>query len=126
MSFDPNVWEIGENITIELFVADPNTGEALTGQTSFITLTIRRDSDSKYWTGIIWTSGLTNLSVSEVSAANNPGRYIYVLFGANGNNTKNRYVAHAHIINPPFLNFDDYEIHVSRTVDVRVYESEPN
>jgi hypothetical protein len=126
MTDSPLIWDIGDPIVFEIFVADPNTGLSLTGQAGFITLTIQRDYDSKYWSGSAWVTPLTNLTVTEVSAVDYPGRYKYTLNGSTGNNLATRYVAHANVDNPPTIeNIDNYEVHVSRLTDVRVYESEP-
>jgi hypothetical protein len=121
----PYIWDIGDPIVFEIFVADPDTGLSLTGQASFITLTIQRDFDSKYWSGSAWVSTLTNISVAEVHAVDYPGRYRYTLNGSTGNNLASRYVAHVNINNPPTIQGDSYEVHVSRSVDIRFYESEP-
>jgi hypothetical protein len=122
-------WEINKDITVNLFVTDPDTGEGLTGQVSFISLTIRRSVDDFYWTGSIWTSTVTTLTMTENDATNSPGRYSFIL-DKTGNTQANAYIAHAHIENPPTITGDTYEIHVSQlpfavASDLRVYEAEP-
>ena len=125
MATGPNVWNIGDDVVIELSVLDPNTSLGLTGQSSFITLTIKRASDSKYWTGSTYTTTFTTLTMTEVDATNEPGRYRYTLAGGAGNPTANKYYVHSTISNPPTIEGDDYEIHVSRDLTVNVYETEP-
>lgn len=124
MSDGPNIWDVSEDITIEVFVADPDTGLGLSGQSGFITLTIKRDSDEKYWTGSAWSDTLTNLTTNETDETNEPGRYNYVLSGSAGNVQADRYVAHAKIDNSPTIEGDSYEVHVSRITAIRLYESE--
>ena len=118
------LWDIGEAINFEIFVGDPNTGVGLTGQTAYLTLTIQRDSDDKYWSGVSWTAPRTELTPSEVDSVNEPGRYLYTL-SSSGNAIATRYVAHANIDNAPTIQADTYEVHVSRETDVRIYEAEP-
>lgn len=118
----PNVWDINENIIANILVTDPSTGLGLTGQASYITLKIRRTSDDKYWNGSNWKSSVQTLSVTETDAANEPGLYTYTL---TGNNSANKYFFHITISNPPTIEANDSEIHVSRDLTVRVYESEP-
>ncbi len=119
-------WDVGENIYFEITVLDPNTGAGMTGQTAYITLTIQRTSDSFYWSGTTWTATYSTLTVTEVDDTTQPGRYNYRLSGLTGNISAERYFAHSNINNPPIFNsVDDYEVHVSRTTDVKVYESEP-
>jgi len=120
---DTFTWNIKESIPINIFIADPNSGLALTGQSDFIDLTIKRESDSKYWTGTNWSSTLTTLSVTEVSSTNEPGRYTYTLSSL-ANVSSSRYVVHVKIDNSPTIVADAYELHVSRDLTVNVYESE--
>ncbi|MFA5023449.1 MAG: hypothetical protein WC523_00630 [Patescibacteria group bacterium] len=124
MSDSPLIWNISESIPIDLFVADPNTSKGLIGQAGFITLTIQRFSDSKYWTGSAWSSTLTALSFSEVDSTNQPGRYLYTL-SAIANSSANKYITHASISNPPIIEGDSYEIHASRDLVVDVYDIIP-
>lgn len=121
MADTPLVWDLNQDIIIEIFVTNPNTSLGLTGQTSFITLTIERNSDSKFWSGSAWGSSSINLTVTEVDSTNQPGRYNYML---TGNTQADRYIAHVNINNPPTIQADAYEVHISRNLDVRVYESE--
>lgn len=124
MSESPHIWEIGKLIQIELFIGDPNTGAGSTGQVANITFTIRR-SNNDYWTGAAWSSTLTTLTMTEVDATNNKGRYIYSLSSA-ANNQEDKYIAHVIVNDPPtFAAMEAYELHVSRDTIVRVYESEP-
>jgi len=123
MTDTPLMWNIGESIPINLFVMDVNDGQGLTGQEAFITFTIQR-SDDKYWTGAVWSATLTALSFDEVDSVNQPGRYLYTL-SASANNQADRYIVHANISNPPTIECDSYEIHVSRDLTVSFYESEP-
>lgn len=125
MTAGPFVWDVGENIIFEVLVFDPNTGLGLTGQTSFITITIQRANDSRYWSGSAWVTAFTALTVTEVDATNQPGRYTILLPGSTGNTAENRYIVHARIDNPPTIQGDNYEIHVSRITSVKIYESEP-
>ena len=121
----PLIWDVLEAITFEVFVGDPNTGAGVTGQIPFLTFTIQRDYDDKYWSGAGWVSALTTVVLTEVDSTNDPGRYNYTLSGS-ANNLATRYVAHVNIDNPPmFDDVDSYEVHVSRVTDIRVYESEP-
>jgi len=121
-----HTWDVGENIYFEVFVTDPNTGAGLTGQAGFITLTIQKTSDSTYWTGTTWSATYSTLAVTEVDSSTQPGRYRYRLSGLIGNVSEERYFAHSNINNPPTITADDYEVHVSRTTDIKLYESEPD
>ena len=126
MSDQPNIWNIDELIPIELFVADPTEGTGLTGQVSNITLTIQRFSDNRYWDGSGWVVSLSPLTVTEVDSTNQKGRYTFTL-SAVANAIADKYIAHVIVNNPPLLNNSEtYELHVSRNLDVRVYESEPS
>lgn len=121
----PFIWDVDENIPIELFIGDPSTGAGVSGQAAFITLTIQRDSDSRYWTGISWVAPRTTVSVTEFDAVNEPGRYTYLLSGI-ANSVATRYFVRALIDNPPMFDaVPSSEVHVSRITDVKVYESEP-
>lgn len=121
MAETPLIWDIGENIIIEVFIIDPNTSFGLTGQSGFMTLTIQRSSDGKYWAGGLWQTSPSNLILVESSSVNQPGRYNY---NFSGNSQADHYVAHVNINNPPTIQGDSYEVHISRNLDVRVYESE--
>lgn len=121
----PFIWDVGDPISFEIFVGDPDTGIGLTGQAGFITLTIQRDSDSRFWSGSAWVVTRTTVSPTEVDAINEFGRYRYVLSGITGNVIATRYVVHANIDNPPTIQGDTYEVHVSRITDVKIYEAEP-
>ena len=123
MANGPTTWDINEAITIDLLVLDPLTGLGLTGQTSFITLKIRRSSDNKYWTGSAWSSSVSTVSMIEVDLTNEPGRYIYTL-SAVANAQADRYFVFSNVNNAPTLVGDDMETHVSRDLSVKVYESE--
>lgn len=125
MAGGPHIWNIGDDIISELLVLDPSTGEGLTGKVSKITLTIKRDSDTKYWSGTQWVSSRTELSVFEVDPTNEPGRYTFNLPGSTGNNKADRYVMFFRIDDPPTVEGIDVDVHVSREQDVRLYESEP-
>jgi len=121
----PNIWDVGEGIPIEIFIGDPNTGAGVSGQTAFITLTIQRDLDNRFWSGAGWVVPRTTVSVVEEDATNEPGHYTYLL-SSTANAAATRYVAHVLIDNPPmFESVSAYEVHVSRVTDVKVYESEP-
>ena len=65
--------------------------------------------------------------MTEIDAESQPGRYQYLLPAA-ANNQKDVYVAHANVSNPPTVEGDNYEVHVSRDLitpaDIKVYESE--
>lgn len=122
----PNIWNVDDDIIIDLFVTDPNTGQGLTGQSSFITLTIEKKSNGRFWNGSSYVVSLYNLSMTEVDSTNSPGLYRYTLDGSTGNAEAEQYFVHANINNPPTVEGDDYSIHVSREVtSVNVYESEP-
>lgn len=125
MSNGPYIWNVGDDIIAELLVLDPINGEPLTGQVPYITLTIKRDSDTKYWSGTAWVASRTELSVFEVDATNEPGRYTFNLPGSTGNNRADRYVMFFRIENPPTIDGANFDVHVSREQDVRIYESEP-
>ena len=125
MTSTPNIWNISDAIQIELFVGNPNTGAGETGEASNITLTIQRMSDNKYWNGLSWTSSSTNLTMTEIDATNQKGRYTYTLAGS-ANNQADKYIVHAIVDDPPlFEAMDAYELHVSRE-NIRTYESEPS
>lgn len=126
MADSPNIWNTGDDITVDLFVADPDTGQALTGQSGYITLTIEKRSSGRFWNGSSYVVSLYNLSMSEVDATNSPGLYRYVLDGTAGNAEADQYFMHANISNSPTIEGDDYSTHVSRdAATVNVYESEP-
>jgi len=120
----PKIWDLEEDIIIDMMITNPETARGLTGQVSYIALTIRR-SDGQYWTGSAWTGTVTDLTVSETDSTNEPGRYNYTLDGATGNTTATTYYAYLSIDNPPTIEADGVEIHVSRDLVVRVYENEP-
>lgn len=120
-----NVWDVGVPIIVEIFIVDPNSGLGLSGQAGYITLTIKRDLDNKYWSGSAWTTTYTPLTVTETNATLEPGRYIFTLPAVTGNYTATRYVMHTRILNPPIIEADAYEVHLSRSFDVKIYESEP-
>lgn len=119
------LWDVGENITIDLLILDPATALGLTGQASNITLRIRRSSDNKFWTGSAWSSTASSVSVTESDATNEPGRYVYTLLGSTGNTQADRYFVHSRISNAPTIEGDDIELHISKDLTVRVYEAEP-
>lgn len=125
MSMNPNIWEVSEDIIFNLVVTDPSTDLGLDGQAGFIDLTIQRLSDNKYWTGSAWSSTKTVLVMLEADSSNQPGRYIYTLPGTGGNVQADKYLGHTKISNPPTIEGDDYEVHVSRSLTPRLYESEP-
>lgn len=120
----PNVHDVDAEINIELFIGDPNTGLGLSGQASFTEVTIQRDSDLRYWTGTAWSATRTTLTPTEVDGTNQKGRYTTTL-PASGNTSADRYVVHTKVNNPPTVEGEDYEVHISRSTAVRVYESEP-
>jgi len=126
MSDAPNTWDVDEAIQIDLFVAHPVTNLGLTGQVGFITLSISRASDGKYWTGAAWAIGFTTVLISEVDAANRPGLYRYVL-SALANSQPDVYTAFATVNNPGVpISGQNSEVHRSRSAaDVRIYEAEP-
>ena len=125
MTSGPRIWDIGEAIPFELFVADPSDGSGITGQVANITFTIQRFSDNKFWTGSAFSSTLTTLTVTEVDSTNQQGRYTFTL-PASANNQADKYIAHAIVDNPPLIDgAENYELHTSRDLDLRVYESEP-
>lgn len=123
MTDGPLEWNIGDPIHIELFVANPLTNQGVTGLTSSeITLNIERASDSKYWSGSAWASTSTDLTMTE----DDNGRYTYTL-SASGNTQEDRYIVYARVDYPSVFGLDGaetFEIHRSRYLDVRVYESE--
>jgi len=123
MTEGPNIWEVGVDIPIELFVMDPVTNLGLTGLVASITLHIQRASDSQYWNGGSWVGAAISLSMTEVDPVNQKGRYIYTLPDT-GNDQADRYVAHA-IVDSPGFKGENYEVHISRTTAVRLYEAEP-
>lgn len=127
MTETPNVWDINEDIPFELFVVDPVTGLGVTGQTAFITLSIKRLSDDLFWNTTVWASGFAGLSVTEPDATNQPGRYTFVLDGPTGNDQEDVYLFRAVVANPslPNINGENYEQHKSRTSNVVVVEAEP-
>ena len=125
MAEGPHLWDIGDPIVVEIFIADPLTGFGLTGQTSYTEVTIQRDSDANWWTGSEWSTTRTALTPAEADSTNEPGRYTYTLPSAAGNVQADRYVVHVKVDNPPTVQGSSYEVHVSREQDVRVYESEP-
>jgi hypothetical protein len=121
----PHVWDIGEDIIIDLAVADPITGNGLTGQAGFITLTIEKRSLGRFWNGALYVASPFSLSMTEVDSTNSPGLYRYVLDGTTGNVEVDQYFAHANVSNFPTVEGDDYSIHAVRDAQVKVYESEP-
>ena len=130
MSDSPRMWNIGDEIPFEVFVVDPITqGQGLTGQASYISLTVKRESDGTFWDGSAWVPAAPTppaLSVAEVDATNEPGCYRYTLPAA-ANDQADLYSGHAAINNPGLpLVADNYELHVSRDLTVRVYEAEPS
>lgn len=121
---DIYTWNINESILINIFVSDPNTGEGLTGETNNIFITIQRTSDSRYWSGTGWGSSRVELDVAEVDATNSPGRYTYTL-PSSANTSANRYIVYAHIDDSPIIVADSFEMHISRDLTYKQYESEP-
>ena len=124
MAEGPNIWDIHDDIVLEIFVADTTTGDGIAGQTAYIDVTIRRDSDAKYWAGNAWSNTRTLLVPTEADSTNQPGRYTYTLSGTPGNVRADRYVMHVVVDNPPLVEGTAYEVHVSREQDIKVYESE--
>jgi len=125
MAEGPHIWNIGDPIVVEIFIVDPATGYGLTGQASYTEVTIRRDSDAKWWTGAGWSTTRTTLEPTEMDTTNEPGRYTYTLPSALGNVQADRYVVHVKVDNAPTVEGSSYEVHVSREQDVRMYEAEP-
>jgi hypothetical protein len=125
MVSSPHIWNIAEDIIIDLFVGDPNTGNGLIGQEAFITLTIEKASSGFFWNGTQYGVPLTNLTMAEVDATNSPGLYRYTLTGSTGNAEADKYYIHANVNNSPTAEGDDYSIHISRDTEVKTYESEP-
>ena len=120
-----DVWNINEQIPIEIFVANPVTGGGLAGLVSNITLSIQRNSDGRYWDGLSWQSYFSSVSALEVDSINQRGRYKYTLPGS-ANLIADKYSAHVMVNYPPLLNnVDNYELYVSRDLNVTLYESEP-
>lgn len=109
------IWPAYAPITVTLFVVDPGTSEGLPGQVPYITLTIRRANDAKYWDGAAWVDGAADLVMTEIDEVEEPGLYQYVLPAA-ANNQEALYVAHANVDNLPTVAGDSYEIHESRIV----------
>lgn len=121
MTNGPNVWNVGDAIPFEIFIVHPDTNQGLEGVTD-ITFSIQRDSDSRYWDGSAWSITETNLSLTEIGS----GRYTYIL-SASGNASADRYVIHA-VVTDLANDIDaaeNFEIHVSRVLDTRIYELEP-
>jgi len=125
MADGPTIWNINDDIIIDLLLVDPNSYRWLTGQASNITLRIRRGSDNLYWNGTSWVSGSVDLSFTEFNSTYEPGRYVYTLSGTTANTTADIYYAYADISNPPTIEGTVLEVHVSRDTDVNLYESEP-
>ncbi len=125
MTSGPKIWNIGESIPIEIFVLNPSDSSGLTGQVANITFTIQRFSNNQYWTGSAWSVTLTPLTVTEVDETNQKGRYTYTLSAA-ANAQADKYIAHTIVDNAPLIDgAEDYELHVSRDLEVRIYESNP-
>jgi hypothetical protein len=122
----PHVWNILEDIIIDLFVGDPNTGLGLTAQTAFISLTIEKRSLGQFWNGTGFSAVTPfSLTMTQVDATNSPGLYRFTLPGATGNVEADEYFVHASVSNAPTVEGDNYSIHISRNTDPRIYESEP-
>ena len=126
MSDGPKIWEVGEDIIIDLAVVNPNDGLGLLDQQSFIELVIQRLSDNKFWNTSAWVTTRTTLTMSQADRTNQPGRYTFTLPGTGGNIQADRYLAFSEIANAPTVEGQTFEIHVSRTTSVRIYESEPS
>jgi len=125
MADGPNIWNIGDDIVLEIFIGSPTTGLGLAGQDGYTDVTIRRDSDSKWWAGSTWSTTRTLLAPLETDSTNQPGRYTYTLPGTAGNIQADRYIMHVKVDNPPTVEGSSYEAHVSRQQDVKIYEAEP-
>ncbi len=125
MADGPNIWNIGDDIVLEIFIADVTTGLGLTGQDGYVDVTIRRDLDANWWTGSAWSTTRTVLTPTEADDTNQPGRYTYTLPGTGGNVQADRYLMHVSVSNPPTVEGSSYEAHVSRQQDVHMYEAEP-
>jgi len=121
----PNIWNIAEDIIIDLFVADPSTGLGVDGLAGSITLTIEKASTGRFWSGSAYVVSLTSLTMTEVDSTNSPGLYRYTLDGATGNAEADKYYTHANVSSAPTVEGDSYSIHLSRDTDVKTYESEP-
>lgn len=124
MGGGPHTWNIGDDIVTELIVLDASTAAGISGQVPYITLTIRRDSDGKFWNNMQWVSSRYELSVFETDSVNQPGRYNFTLPGS-ANSRADRYVAYFKVDNFPTARGEDLDVHTSRQQDVKVYESEP-
>ncbi len=125
MADGPNIWNIGDDIVLEIFIVGPATGLGVTDQDGYMEITIRRDSDSKWWTGSAWSTTRTVLEPLQSDSTNQPGRYTYTLPGTAGNIRADRYLMHVTVDNPGTVEGSSYEAHVSREQDVRLYEAEP-
>lgn len=60
---------------IEMMLLDASNAE-VTGASA--TIKIRRKSDGKYWNGSSFQTSPTTVAMTELSAANDPGRYYYI------------------------------------------------
>ena len=85
MADSPLIWDIGEDITINLTVNNPTTDLGMIDQQSFLDLTIQRTSDNKYWNGSAWATTRVLLDMTQADSTNQPGRYFYTLPGTGGN-----------------------------------------
>lgn len=124
MTDSPNTWDIGEAIPIEIFIMNPVTNLGLIDQVAYITFSISRGSDDKYWNGSIWVDSFAPLSVTEPNDTNQKGRYLYTLSAA-GNSQEDVYTAQANINNPGVITGNNFEVHRSRTQTPIVVEGEP-
>lgn len=127
MADGPHTWGLNEDIIVELFVGDPNTGKGLTGKSGVITLTIKKRLTNSYWNGSTYGSVTPfALTMTEVSAVDKPGLYRYIL-PSTANTQVDEYFTHASVSDFPTVEGDDYAVHIVRDPNptVKVYESEP-
>lgn len=102
---------LGSNVRMRLLIVD-GTGAGSTAQTP--TAIIRRRSDSKFWNGATWQTGVAVHILTEEDATNLPGTYYYDFDHTTAGGEANEYlVRYTNTAAPPLMGTDE-EQHVFR------------
>lgn len=119
-----NIWGIDEDITFDLFLTDATIGNGLPDQDGYVDLNVKRASDGYFYNSDTpgWQETVYSLSVTELDATDQPGMYVFVLPAA-ANDQEDKYTFFVSISNPPIIEGESAETHISKDTIVRLYES---
>lgn len=120
--------DIGDDLTLQLRLHDPNTGDPVVGANPTVAIRRHREAnggaalDDWYWNGSVFLAAETLLPLSP--QAGSAGQYLYqfeqTLIGL-----PTIYLVRFVSTTPPALGFDDEE-HIFDRKDVIVVEAEPS